>query len=178
LNHHELEFRDSKLRDSHDTQLLEWLEKASADSNRSLQDVSPLSGHDLASYQRGKALFHGEAACFGCHSADGNGIANLGPPLDESQWVTGKSATLINILLHGLVGPVVVDGETYHPSASMPGLSMNPAFTDQSIADIATYIRNEWSNHASAVSAAFVKSQRELTRSRAGRSWTAGELKE
>ncbi len=178
LNHHELEFRDSKLRDSHDTQLLAWLEKGSADANRSFQNVSPLKGDDLASYRRGKALFHGEAACFGCHSADGSGIANLGPPLDESEWVTGKSATLINILLHGLVGPVVVDGEMYEPSAAMPGLSMNPAFKDQSIADIATYIRNEWSNHASAVPAEFVKSQRELTRSRAGRSWTAGELKE
>jgi len=178
LNHHELEFRDSKLGDSRDTQLLAWLEQGSADSNKSIQHVSSLRGDELASYQRGKELFHGEAACFGCHSADGNGIANLGPPLDESQWVTGKPETLINILLHGLVGPVIVDGETYQPTAAMPGLGMNPVFTDQSIADIATYIRNEWSNHAPTVRADLVKSQRELTRSRAGRSWTAGELKE
>jgi len=178
LDHHEVEFRDSKLMGSRDAQLLAWLDQGSAGAGGVSRLNSPLKGDDLASYQRGKALFHGEAACFGCHSADGNGIANLGPPLDESQWVTGKPATLINILLHGLVGSVMVDGKMYSPTAAMPGLSMNPAFTDQSIADISTYIRNEWSNTASPVQAEWVKAQRELTRSRAGRSWTAEELQD
>ena len=87
---------------------------------------------DFASYQRGKVLFNGEAACFGCHGADGAGMPNLGPPLDDSEWVTGKPEALVKILLHGMTGPVVVDGETYSPTADMPGLSMNSAMTDQS----------------------------------------------
>ena len=121
-------------------------------------------------------MFHGEAACFGCHAADGTGVPNLGPPLDESQWVTGPPETLVKILLHGLTGPVIVAGETYNPTADMPGLGANSAFTDQALADISTYIRNEWSNQAAPVSAAVVKRQRDLTIDRAARPWTAKEL--
>jgi mono/diheme cytochrome c family protein len=48
--------------------------------------------------------------------------------------------------------------------------------TDQALADIATYIRNEWSNKSAAVPAAAVKRQRELTKDRPARPWTAKEL--
>ena len=121
-------------------------------------------------------MFHGEAACFGCHGVDGAGMPNLGPPLDASQWVTGQPETLVKILLHGLTGPVTVDGQTYTPAADMPGLAMNPAMTDQALADIATYIRGEWSNKATPVPASLVKRQRESSKDRTGRAWTAKEL--
>ena len=176
LDHHELDFSTSQLQDSKDRQLLEWLEQGRKDAQEGTPVVSKLKGVELASYQRGKALFHGEAACFGCHSSDGTGIANLGPPLDDSEWVTGKPETLINILLHGLTGPVTVDGEIFTPTADMPGLGTNSAMTDQSIADIATYIRNEWANKAEPVSQSQVKRQRGLTQERSGRAWTAAEL--
>jgi mono/diheme cytochrome c family protein len=58
----------------------------------------------------------------------------------------------------------------------MPALGMNPMFTDEKMADIATYVRNEWANKASAVSPSVVKKQREATKERSGRPWTAGEL--
>jgi mono/diheme cytochrome c family protein len=58
----------------------------------------------------------------------------------------------------------------------MPGLGMNPGVTDQSLADIGTYIRNEWSNKAAAVDAALVTKQRALYKTRGGRPWTATEL--
>ncbi len=175
LDHQELAFRDSLTKESADPQLLAWLDQGSKDTAAATH-ASDLSGDDLASYQRGKAMFHGEAACFGCHSADGAGAPNLGPPLDESQWVTGPPESLVKILLHGLTGPVIVAGETYNPTAEMPGLGANPTFTDQALADIATYIRNEWSNQAAPVSAALVKRHRDLTKDRAARPWTAKEL--
>ena len=175
LDHQELAFRDSLTQESADPQLLAWLDQGSKDTAAATH-ASGLSGDDLASYQRGKALFHGEAACFGCHAADGAGAPNLGPPLDESQWVTGPPETLVKILLHGLTGPVIVAGEPYNPTADMPGLGANPAFTDQALADISTYIRNEWSNQATPVSAALVKRQRDQTKDRAARPWTAKEL--
>ncbi len=176
LDHHEIAFRDSQLKDSKDSQLLVWLDQGSKDTNAGTPADSGLKGPDLASYQRGKAMFHGEAACFGCHGADGAGAPNLGPPLDDSQWVAGKPETLVKILLHGLTGPVAVAGETYNPAADMPGLGANPAMSDQTLADIATYIRNEWSNKADPVPASLVKRQRDLTKDRSARPWTAKEL--
>ncbi len=176
LDHHEMEFKDSQLKGSHDTNLLDLLAQGAKDANAGTMAATSLKGPDLASYARGKALFQGEAACFGCHGADGAGMPNLGPPLDDSQWVTGKPETLAKILLHGLTGPVTVGAEKYNPAADMPGLSMNPAMTDQSLADIATYIRNEWSNKAAPIPASLLKLQRELTKDRAGHAWTAPEL--
>ncbi len=175
LDHREIAFRDTLTKEQADSQFLTWLDQGSTDATAAAHS-SGMLGNDLASYQRGKAMFHGEAACFGCHGADGAGATNLGPPLDESHWVTGPPETLVKILLHGLTGPLVVAGETYNPIADMPGLGANPAFSDQALADIATYIRNEWSNQAAPVSADLVKRQRDLTKARSARPWTAKEL--
>lgn len=176
LDPYEAAFRDSQMKDSKDVGFLGWLDQGAKDAQGNQSSGSALTAADLASFERGKAKFHGEAACFGCHSADGEGMPNLGPPLDESQWVTGKPETLVKILLHGMTGPVEVDGETYAPATDMPGLAMNPAMTDQALADLATYIRSAWSNKSSPVSADLVQKQRELTKGRAGRPWTAKEL--
>lgn len=175
LDHHEIAFRESLPMDLKDPRLLNWLDQGSKDIPAGPRAIG-LRGTDLTSYQRGKALFHGEAACFGCHGADGAGTPNLGPPLDESQWVTGPPEILVKILLHGLTGPITVGENSYNPAADMPGLGSNPAMTDQALADLATYIRNEWSNHAAPVPASVVKRQRELTKHRGARPWTAKEL--
>jgi len=176
LDQHELAFRDGPLKDSKDRDFLALLERGAKDKQAVTTSDSALTGDALASFQRGKVMFLGEAACFGCHGADGGGMPNLGPPLDESQWVTGKPETLAKILLHGMTGPVEVAGETYAPAADMPGLATNPRMTDQMLADIATYIRNEWENKAGALTMDVVKKERELTKERTGKAWTAPEL--
>jgi mono/diheme cytochrome c family protein len=48
--------------------------------------------------------------------------------------------------------------------------------TDQAIADLSTYIRNEWANTAAPVTPVLVAKQRELNKHRADRPWTAKEL--
>ena len=176
LDHHEAAFIDSELAKSKDSELLGWLRQGTKAFGEAAPSVISLSGADLASWQRGKILFHGEAACFGCHGSDGAGMPNLGPPLDDSEWVTGKPETIVRILLHGMTGPVTVANETYNPAADMPGLSMNPSMTDQSLADISNYIRNEWSNKASVIPASLVSKEREATKGRTGKAWTAAEL--
>lgn len=176
LDRHETAFREAQVKHSKDKEFLGWLDQGASDAREDAVEISRLAGSDLAAYQRGKALYHGAASCFGCHAADGAGMPNLGPPLANSEWVTGPPEILIKILLHGMTGPVTVDGEIYQPVADMPGLGTNPAMTDQVLADIATYIRNEWANQAAPVPAAVVKQQRELTKDRGGRAWTAGEL--
>lgn len=173
LHGHEAEFK--ALASTGDRRFEQWLDQGEKNAAATPQGPS-LKGADLASWNRGKALYAGEAVCFSCHGPDGSGVTALGPPLDGSEWVTGKPETLVNIMLHGMTGPVTVAGQTYTPTADMPALGMNPMFTDEKMADIATYVRNEWSNKAPAVSPAVVKKQREATRNRSGRPWTAAEL--
>lgn len=176
LRGHETEFLDAEGKVLKDKELSDWLIQAGKRSPFGTPVKESLTGKDQESYKRGKAMFHGEAACFGCHGADGGGMPNLGPPLDESEWVNGKPETLVKILLHGMSGPVTVAGETYKPDAEMPGLAMNPSISDETLADIATYIRNEWSNKSPAVAPSLVARQRELSKDRAGKPWTAVEL--
>ena len=175
LHGHEAAFKT--LADPKDKALAAWLDQGEKNAAAKGPKGPSLKGAELASWERGKALFAGEAVCFSCHGPDGSGVQALGPPLDESEWVTGKPEVLIRIMLHGMTGPVTVAGVTYTPTADMPALGMNPLFTDQKLADIATYVRNEWSNKAPAVTAAEVAKEREATKDRSGRPWTAAELK-
>ena len=157
-----------------DKQLSGWIAQS---ANKKDPTGPSLKGAALASFNRGKALFHGEAACFGCHAPDGAGILGLGPPLDESEWVTGKDDVFAKLLLHGITGPITVNGKKYETPAEMPALSANPTFTDRKIADIMTYSRNAWSNKAAPVSLDLIKKLRKETASRSGRPYTAKDLK-
>jgi len=174
LHGHEGEFK--KLADEKDKALAGWLDQGEKNAKPDTRGPA-LKGAELAAWTRGKALYAGEAVCFSCHGPDGSGVTALGPPLDGSEWVTGKPETLLSILLHGLTGPISVGGQTYTSTADMPALGMNPMFTDEKLADVATYVRNEWSNKAPAVPVATVKKLREATKDRNGRPWTAAELK-
>jgi mono/diheme cytochrome c family protein len=175
LHGHEAAFK--ALANPKDKALVAWLDQGASNAAAKAPRGPALKGAELESWKRGKALYVGEAVCFSCHGPDGSGVQALGPPLDHSEWVTGKPEILIKILLHGMTGPVTVDGITYTPTADMPALGMNPMFTDQKLADVSTYIRNEWSNQAAAVGAAEVARVREATKDRSGRPWTAPELK-
>lgn len=141
-----------------------------------LPEGGHLKGEALASFKRGKELYVTAAACFGCHGENGEGIPNLGPPLDKSEWVTGDPERLTKILLHGMEGPVTVNGKVYKPAAAMPGIKFNTFLTDDKIADVMTYIRNSWDNKAEAVGADVVKKIREETKDRED-AYTEGELK-
>jgi glucose/arabinose dehydrogenase/mono/diheme cytochrome c family protein len=171
----EQRFLDEHLGENGDDQLVAWLEQG-AKGNEPRRADGGLQGPELESFARGKVLYHGEAACIGCHGADGAGLPNLGPPLDESKWVTGDPEVLVKILLHGMTGPIEVAGETYNPPAAMPGLSFNPSMTDQRLADISTYVRREWNNDAAVVKKNDVAKIRAATDDRAGRPYTAEEL--
>ncbi|QTN34043.1 c-type cytochrome [Akkermansiaceae bacterium] len=171
---HEASFKAALGAKLTDKQLSGWIEQ----SAKKKGPTGPkLKGAQLASFERGKALFHGEAACFGCHAPDGAGMPNLGPPLDGSEWVTGKEEVFAKLLLHGMTGPVHVNGVKYETPAEMPALSANPMFTDQKIADIMTYTRNEWSNKAAPVSPDLIKKLRKETAGRSGRPYTEQDLK-
>ena len=177
LDHHETAFKsqiDGKYKDK---TFLAWLDQGAASAGKAAVSGSGLKGEHLASFERGKAHYSGAAACFGCHGASGEGVPNLGPPLDESEYVTESPERLVKILLHGLTGPITVAGIEYKPTADMPGLMQNPLMKDADIADIATYIRHEWSNKASMVPVDTVTKVRKDTASRTGSPYRAEDLK-
>lgn len=104
------------------------------------------------SVQRGAVLY--KTHCLSCHQADGGGVGTLNPPFVQ-QWAGGEKSRIIRMLLKGSSGKVEIDGDTF--SNTMPP---QPAFTDQQIADVLTYIRNNFGVKASAVAASEVKAVR------------------
>ncbi|CAN5525508.1 cytochrome c [soil metagenome] len=96
--------------------------------------------------ERGKKIY--SANCATCHQANGVGIAGQYPPLAGSEWVTGSTRRLGMILLKGLEGPLMVKGVQYGSAVMQP---WEKTLTDAKIADVITYIRQEWGNNASPV---------------------------
>ena len=144
-----------------------WLEESKKGPQKKIDPASLLKGEHLASFKRGKQHFSTTAACIGCHGADGEGLPNLGPQLNQSDWVTESEDRLVKVLLHGLTGPILVNGKPFKSDAFMPGLVQNSTMKDQDIADIATYIRADWDNRAPIVTAKTVAKIRAQSKDRA-----------
>ena len=173
-----IEFRKkhAKVRDSHLDNLLS--KAAQAIQKSGIAKASPgahLKGQNLLSFKRGKDIYLTKAACAGCHGAGGEGLDNLGPPLDQSEWVTKSPERLTKILLHGMTGPLTVNGKKYTPTLPMPGLHQNESITDQDLADVMTYIRNSWNNKAAPTKVDLVKKTRAATENQ-GQPYQARDL--
>jgi mono/diheme cytochrome c family protein len=118
----------------------------------------------------------GGGLCFTCHQPSGQGLAGQFPPLAGSDWVLGDKERLIKISIYGLMGEIEVNGEKYNNVMAPPGIPPG-SLTDQQIADVLTYIRNDWGNSASSVSPSEVASVRASIKDRAPmQMWTAAEL--
>jgi putative membrane-bound dehydrogenase-like protein len=116
-----------------------------------------------------------EMACLPCHQPEGRGLPGVYPPLAGSEWVRGDTSRLIKILLHGLSGPITVSGETFGhrpESIVMPSLG---GLTDEQIAEVASYVRDEFGGKSGAISPDEVRKIRAAHPSRET-PWTVGEL--
>lgn len=117
------------------------------------------------------------AACIACHQADGKGLAGVNPPLAGSDWVAGSEERLVRIVIHGLKGPVNVLGVEYS-AAAMPvfgkvaGSGYN--WSDEKIAAVLTYVRQEWGNKSGPISTELVAAVR--TKEGDRKEWSAEEL--
>jgi len=94
--------------------------------------------------------------CAGCHGNDGRGIKRFGPPLVQSEWVLGDARKLSLILLHGMEGPLDVNGKHYDVPDILPVMPSHSVVDDAHIAAILTYIRNEWGHKAGPVERSLV----------------------
>lgn len=76
--------------------------------------------------------------CAACHQADGSGTVGLAPSLKGEHWArlgADKSYTAA-VLLHGLSGPIVVNGQRF--VGSMPGFAAQ--LDDESLAALASHL--------------------------------------
>jgi mono/diheme cytochrome c family protein len=108
---------------------------------------------DPAVMELGKAKF---LVCGACHGQNGEG-GPIGPPLANSEWVNGPVSNLIRIQLRGLQGPITVAGKEYNFTGGMAALAYQ---TDEEIAAVLTYVRNNFGNKAPAVKPEQVKALR------------------
>ncbi len=113
--------------------------------------------------------------CASCHGEDGVGNKNLAPPIYNSNYIKGDPEKLILTVLHGLKGPITVNGKRYALNAVMPGLVDNKTLSDQDIANILSFVRNAFSNEHQDIKAEQVKALRK--KKPKGQMYTEEELK-
>lgn len=91
------------------------------------------------SIERGKELY--TLYCQNCHMADGKGQAGVFPPLAKSDYLKKPSKMLLDVILKGQGGAIMVNGEKYNGQMPAQGY-----LTNEQIADILNYTRNNWGN--------------------------------
>lgn len=90
--------------------------------------------------------------CGNCHGKDGEGMRNLYPPLDSSDYLKTHQSNLPCMIRHGMEGPIVVNGKDY--DQPMPGL--HQLGTGEIVA-IINYINTSWGNDEPEVKAKWVE---------------------
>ena len=99
--------------------------------------------------------------CASCHQRDAKGDGARFPPLARTNWVSGNKQRLISIVVHGLNGEIEVEGRRYNDV--MPA---HPFLTDEQIAQLLTYLRQNFGNFGQGVL------KDEVTAVRARAPWT------
>ncbi|MGF6606243.1 mono/diheme cytochrome c family protein [Paraburkholderia sp. WSM4175] len=97
--------------------------------------------------------------CVACHLANGSGTAPYLARLAGNPNVQEKDPlSLINVTLNG-AEPLVIDGQP----APYPMPAQRGALSDTDVADVLTFMRDSWGNHAPAVSPSDVEKVRRQT---------------
>ncbi|HSP12945.1 MAG TPA: copper-containing nitrite reductase [Salegentibacter sp.] len=113
----------------------------------------PSDNPDLAEkMELGKNVY--SRTCVACHQAAGQGIPQVFPPLANADYLNEDVKRAIDIVLHGKSGEITVNGETYNSVMTAQNIS------DQEVANVLTYIYNNWENNGTDVTVDMVKAQR------------------
>ncbi len=140
-------------------------------STKQLEDFLPKDPERIA-FLEGRKLY--TQNCAACHQASGLGSAGQFPPLAGSDWVKTEGANrIIRLVLHGIQGPIKVNGLDYN-NAMVP---WKDVMSDQQVASVVSYVRRnkDWSHNFSGATAEQVKKIRDADKSRTA-PWTAEEL--
>ena len=101
--------------------------------------------------QVGEKIYHNY--CASCHGKAGEGYADFIPPLAGADYLLTHQAELPCIILHGLEGPIEVNGKLY--DQPMAGIGFNElgraALSPSQIQHLINYIQSNWGNDVPAV---------------------------
>ena len=90
-------------------------------------------------YNGGKILY--EQKCQNCHSAKGEGLSNLIPPLTDAAYLKANKATLACMVRYGIKETIItVNSKAYE--GAMPATELAPV----DIAKVLTYVTNSFGN--------------------------------
>ncbi|MDT3250882.1 c-type cytochrome [Serratia sp. root2] len=114
-----------------------------------------------------KALFSGDVSrpgaqayldnCAACHRSDGQGYRDTFPQLAHNPALLSEDpSSLISIILNGSRTPMTVSAPT---GLTMPDFGWR--LSDEQVAQVASFVRSSWGNHAPAVTAEQVREIRE-----------------
>jgi nitrite reductase (NO-forming) len=150
--------------------------KVLADMRKSAAAPAPAPASESAAFvkaddeqmKRGLAVY--SRTCIACHQPTGKGLAPVFPSIAGVPIVNGDATLPIKFILHGLMGPITVDGVTYN--SMMPPVA---GVSDQEVADVLTYVRQSFGNKSNPVTADQVKAVRAANAARTA-PWNTAEL--
>ncbi len=120
---------------------------------------------------QGKTVY--ETYCLACHQANGEGLPAAFPALAGSEWVLEEGpGRIIRAVLQGLQGPIEVKGQAFNSVM----VAWRAQLSDDDVASVLTYIRQEWGNDAGYVTPDQVASVWSSVSGRGEEAWTADEL--
>jgi nitrite reductase (NO-forming) len=99
---------------------------------------TPVAATPAERVQRAQQLFG--TNCAACHQVNGRGLEGAFPPLAGSDFLNADKRRAIGVVVHGLQGPVTVNGQVYN--GVMPALRL----TDDEVANVLTYVYSQWGN--------------------------------
>lgn len=105
-------------------------------------------------YTQGERLY--KTYCSNCHGEDGNGLKNLYPPLNNSDYLAENQELVACIIRNGLEDEITVNGKSY--MMPMAGLDM---LTDVDITNLINYINTAWDNEIEEITIQRVKANLE-----------------
>ena len=97
-----------------------------------------------------------EARCSSCHQGNAVGVRAAVPPLEGSAFVSAAPEVVVQILLHGIDGPIAVSGREFN--GHMP--SFASVLSDEELARVASHVRRTWGGATRDIDPAFVTAQR------------------
>ncbi|OOG65960.1 nitrite reductase, copper-containing [Rhodanobacter sp. B04] len=102
----------------------------------------------------GKRVF--TQICSACHQGNAMGLPGAFPPLAMSDYLNADPKRAIGIVLNGLSGKITVNSTGYE--SVMP--AQGPNLNDEEIANVLTYVLNNFNNKGGSISPAEVKAVR------------------
>ncbi|HEY9031013.1 MAG TPA: copper-containing nitrite reductase [Kangiella sp.] len=100
----------------------------------------------------GKRVY--DANCMACHQPNGQGIPSAFPPVAKSDYLNEDPLRGVRAIVHGLEGPIKVNGESFN--SVMPAMQLS----DDEIANVMTYLLNSWDNKGGEITVEQVKKVR------------------